>query len=90
MTFANALALTTVILWAICFTIVSLFPGLYMQGGTWWLHGMMRSAYLAGWRPMLGVGSFLLGGITITAVAWFIGFLFGWSYEQVSNWNKKK
>ena len=90
LTFANALALNTLMLWVICSLIAALSPAFYMQTGSWWMHGMMRSAYLGGWSPMMTTGSFSLGGITIVAVAWVTGYIFGWSYEQVSNWNKKK
>ena len=83
MTFANALALTTLILWVACAIIIALSPSLYMQTGGWWVHSVLR-------KPMMTMGSFSLGGITMVAVAWVTGFVFGWSYEQASNWNKKK
>ena len=83
LTIANALALTTLIFWVACSLFLALFPAFYMQTGNWWMHGRMMGSAVT-------MGSFGFGGITMIAVAWVTGFLFGWSYEQVSKWEKKK
>lgn len=85
MILANAFALATAILWLLCSAFVLLLPGLSMSITRWWMHGM-RVETLGPWQ--LTLTNILLGGIMITTAAWVSGYVFGWSWEKVSQKNK--
>ena len=78
---ANALALTTAILWILCALFVVLLPDLSMTVVKWWMHGMDPTA-LGAWS--LDLANFILGGLTLVISAWVSGYIFGWAWEKVS------
>lgn len=80
-TIANALALTTAIIWVVCSAFVFLLSDLSMTITNWWVHGLNLSV-LGSFK--LDLANFLLGGITLTLSFWGIGYVFGWSWEKVS------
>ena len=80
---ANALAVTSAILYVFCRIAVSLFPNLSMPIAQSWFHGLEISR-VTGWS--LSMGSFVLGLISITIAAWLTGFLFA----KVQNYFLKK
>ena len=77
---ANTFALGTAILWIICSAIVWALPSFSIQVTSWWIHGI--DLMTANWN--LNLNNFIFGGITIVASAWVSGWIFGWSWEQVS------
>lgn len=79
--FANAFALTTVILWTACSLFVVILPDFSLQVTQWWMHGLDMSV-MGYWN--LTLVNFVLGGVTLAASAWGAGWLWGWSLEQVS------
>ena len=80
---ANALAVTSAILYVFCRIAVSLFPNLSIPIAQSWFHGLEISR-VTGWS--LSMGSFVLGLISITIAAWLTGFLF----TKVQNYFLKK
>lgn len=78
---ANALALTTAILWVVCSLLIVVFPAAALTVTTWWMHGLALSS-MGTWN--LTWGNVLLGGITLMVAAWLIAYLFGWCWETVS------
>ncbi len=81
MVLANAFALSTAILWALCSLIVWLLPDLSLTATEWWMHGMDLSV-LGSWN--LTLENFLLGGIILTGSLWVTGYIFGWCWEVLS------
>lgn len=82
--FANALALTTVVVWVVCALFVALLPDLSVTIVKWWSHGLDYTAL--GVRQVT-LGGFILGGVTLTIAGWLFGYLLGWSLEY---FGKKK
>lgn len=78
---ANAFALATAILWVICSLIIAVLPGLSWTVSNWWAHGLLTGVR-SSWSWTLP--NFLLGGVTLTASAWVMGYVFGWSWEKMS------
>ena len=78
---ANAFGLATVILWAACAASVWLFPNLSLTVTKWWMHGLDMQV-LGSWN--LTLSNFLLGGLTMAGSAWVVGWVFGWSWEKMS------
>lgn len=80
--FANAFALSTVVLWVGCSAIVALFPEPSRVVTQWWMHGMKLDPYA------IDFNNFLWGGITLTGAAWITGYILGWSFEVVDKKEK--
>ncbi len=78
MVWANAMALTAAVLWVVDNLLVVLFPRVSMVFFRWWMHGA-RVEKLMPFR--VGAEAFLFGGISMVIVAWFVGFVLGWSLE---------
>ncbi|GMR19024.1 MAG: hypothetical protein BMS9Abin34_148 [Patescibacteria group bacterium] len=78
---ANTLGLTVSILWVLCALAVWLLPDLSLVVTKWWLHGLDISV-LGSWG--LTLENFLLGGLTLGASFWVVGYVFGWSWEKAS------
>ncbi|NOY15206.1 MAG: hypothetical protein GXP43_03235 [bacterium] len=78
MIWANALALTTAVIWVVCSLFVVVFPGVSMLLMGWWMHGATMEGMMA---FRVGVNDFLLGGVSLTISAWLTGFVLGWSLE---------
>jgi len=75
---ANALAVTSAILYVFCRTAVSLFPNLSISIAQSWFHGLEISQ-VSGWS--LSLNSFIMGLITITGAAWLTGYIFAKVYN---------
>lgn len=71
---ANALAVTTALLWVVCTAFVWLLPGFSLTIVEWWMHGMSLEV-MGEWN--LTVVNFVLGGLTLTGSAWVSGWVFG-------------
>lgn len=78
---ANAFALTTAVAWVICSVVVYLFPDPSLLITRWWMHGMQVEV-MGTWN--LTLGNFVWGGLTITAAAWLVGYIYGWTWEKLS------
>lgn len=76
---ANALAVTTAVIYVVCALIVALLPDLSMAVAQSWFHGI-DLAKISSFN--ITFGSFLLGIITATAGAWLIGFVFAKTYNK--------
>ena len=82
-TFANALALTTLIVWVVCSAFVAILPGLYMRAGGWWMHMNYSSLTSLGMWPMMSMNGIFFGGFTMVIAAWIAVYIFVWIYEQL-------
>lgn len=69
----NALAVTTVIVYAVCRLLVSLFPDASFAIAQSWFHGIELSK-LGAWD--LTMSSFILGIISSAVTAWVVGYIF--------------
>jgi len=74
---ANALAVTSAILYVFCRIAVSLFPDLSVAIAQSWFHGL-ETSQVTGWS--LSIGSFVLGLVSFTIAAWLTGYLFAKVY----------
>lgn len=75
---ANALAVTTTIIYVICRVLVGLFPDVSFIIAQSWFHGIELSK-LDSWN--LTMSSFVLGLISSTISAWVIGYIFAKVYK---------
>lgn len=80
-TVANAVAVTTVIVFVACRILVGLFPGLSFAVAQSWFHGITLSQ-LESWN--LTIGSFILGLVSSTITAWVVGYLFAYVYSLLA------
>lgn len=78
---ANALAVTTVMLWVICTIFIVLLPDFSLTVTSWWMHGLDVSA-MGIWN--LTFNNFIFGGITWAVAAWGSGYIFGWVWQIAS------
>lgn len=76
-TVANAVAVTTTIVFVACRILVGLFPELSFAVAQSWFHGIALSQ-LETWN--LTVSSFVLGLVSSAITAWVIGYLFAYIY----------
>lgn len=76
--FANALAATTAIIDVLCALAIALAPDLAMSVAQSWFHGLDLSR-ISSWN--VTVGSFVLGLVTLTALAWGAGYSFAAAYN---------
>lgn len=77
-TTANAVAVTTAIVYVVCRFLVGLFPEISMNVARSWFHGIDISK-ISAWN--LSTESFFLGIISATVFAWLIGYLFAKLYN---------
>ncbi len=70
---ANAVAVTTAIVYIVCRVGVAFFPDLSMIIAQSWFHGLEVSQ-VSGWN--LSFSSFILGLSTSTIGTWIVGYLF--------------
>ncbi len=75
---ANALAVTSAILYVFCRMAVSLFPQLSITIAQAWFHGLEISK-VSGWS--LTMSSFIVGLVSFTVAAWLTGYLFARVYN---------
>lgn len=75
---ANALALTTAVVYVICRILVSVFPDSMIQIAQSWFHTIGLNT-LSGWN--LSAGSFILGLVSSSLSAWLIGYIFASFYN---------
>lgn len=78
MTTANAVAVTTAIVYVVCRLLVGLFPEGMMNIARSWFHGIDISK-ISAWN--LSTESFFLGIISATVFAWLVGYLFANLYN---------
>lgn len=75
---ANALAVTTAIIYILCRVLVGLFPDASFAIAQSWLHGIELSKSNT-WN--LTFVSFMLGLVSSTITAWVIGYIFIKTYK---------
>ena len=78
---ANALAVTTAVIYVVCALAVILFPDLAMSVAQSWFHGLDLTKISS---FNITFGSFVLGIITATGGAWLVGLVFAKAYNQFS------
>ena len=81
---ANATAVTTFILWALCAVVYLLAPQLYFSTVSSWVHGMDVSPLMT---RSITLPGFLWGGVSLSAFGWAVGFVF---YSALTMFAKKK
>ena len=75
---ANALAVTTALVFVLCRVLVGLFPDISFVVAQSWFHGIELSK-LDAWN--LTFVSFVMGLISSTITAWVVGFIFTRVYK---------
>jgi len=75
---ANAVAVTTAIIYIVCRVGVSLFPDLSMTIAQSWFHGIQLTQIS---ELNFTFGSFILGLATSTIGTWLVGYLFAKLYN---------
>ena len=75
---ANAVAVTTAIVYVACRLLVGLFPALMFSVGQSWLHGIELTR-LGTWN--LTMGNFIFGVVSATVFAWLVGYIFANVYN---------
>ena len=75
---ANALAVTTAIIYVLCRVGVRLFPEAFFSIAQSWFHGIQFSRLDPGSLTMM---SFILGLVSATIFAWLIGYFFASAYK---------
>jgi len=78
---ANALAITTGVLFVVCRIAVSLFPDLMFAIAQSWFHGIELSK-ISVWNP--SVSTFLLGLLSSVITVWLVGFTFVGIYNKLN------
>ena len=81
--FANAVAVVTAGLYVVCALLSYLAPDFILGIGQSWAHSVNIEALKAISSPSLGV--LLWGLISITVLAWVLGYVFVWLYNR---WSK--
>ena len=81
MALANAFALTTAIVWTVCYLFLWFLQDFSATVSQWWMHG--RDVSVLGSMD-LNWQTFLYGGLSLTLVFWLIGYVFGWAWDWVS------
>lgn len=76
---ANAVGITTAIVFVLCRILVGLFPDLSFAIAQSWLHGIQLTK-LETWN--LTFSSFLLGLVSSAITAWIIGYIFAKVYNS--------
>ena len=76
--FANALAITMVVVYVICALAVAVLPNLFRAVAISWFHGIDFEAIWTG-EPR---GNFFLGLISTVVFSWFIGYFLAWVYNR--------
>lgn len=79
--YGHSAAFTMFVLWALCAGVYYLAPALYFDVASSWVHGMNMRLLMTGSESL---GRLLLGGISISASAWGVGYLFAWGLETFS------
>ena len=82
LTTANAVGVTTAIVYVVCRVLVGLFPEISMNVARSWFHGIDISK-ISAWN--LSAESFILGIISATVFAWLVGYLFAVLYNYFLN-----
>ncbi|MEK7495188.1 MAG: DUF5676 family membrane protein [Patescibacteria group bacterium] len=75
---ANAVAVTTVIVYVVCRFLVALFPELFLNIARSWFHGI-DIGKIASFD--LSTSSFILGLVSSSLTAWLVGYLFAKLYN---------
>ncbi len=80
LSFANAAALIMAVVYVVCRLSVGLFPDLTLAIAQSWFHGI-DLARISGWN--LGVGSFVLGLISLSLFTWVVDYVFAEVYNNL-------
>jgi len=75
---ANAMAISTGVVYVACAAFVAILPGLSKMVMQSWFHGISLEAFWTG-SPR---GNFVLGLVSAAIGAWFVGYLFAWLYNK--------
>ena len=75
---ANAVAVTTAILFIGCRIFVGLFPGLMFVIAQSWFHGVTLARFDS---SNLSISSFLVGLMSSTITVWVVGYVFAKAYN---------
>lgn len=76
---ANAAAITTAVIFVVCRTAFVVAPDLALSIGRSWFHGIDIGKIQA---LNLTTESFILGIVSATVGAWFVGYLFAVTYNM--------
>lgn len=76
---ANAVGVTTAIVFVVCRILVGLFPTISFAIAQSWFHGIELTK-LETWN--LSFSGFLLGLVSSTITAWVVGFIFAKVYNS--------
>ncbi len=75
---ANAAGITTAIVFVACRLLVGVFPGFMFAVAQSWLHGIQLTQ-MGTWNITPAI--FLLGLVSSSAFAWFVGYVFAVLYN---------
>lgn len=78
--YACVWGLTSAVVWAVCALFVVFFPdasGIIFKS---WIH-RVNIELLGSWK--MTIGNFLFGGVTLTASAGALGYVYGWLWKMV-------
>lgn len=78
---ANALAVTTAVVFVVCRLLVGLFPDLSFAIAQSWFHGIELSKLSV---ENLTLASFVVGLVSSTITAWLVGYVFTMVYKLFS------
>lgn len=80
----NALAVTTAIVYVLCWVLIGLFPDTFFAVAQSWFHGieLSKSSVLN-----LTMESFVLGLISSAVTAWVIGYIFAKVYKVLQKFS---
>ena len=78
MSLANALAVTSGILWIVCSILIWLVPEFSLSATRWWFMGLDIGAL---GHFNLDANIFLLGGLSTVVSTWIVGYVLGWLLE---------
>ena len=80
LSFANAATLIMAVVYVFCRLAVGLFPDLTLAIAQSWFHGIDLTR-ISGWN--LGVGSFVLGLISLSLFTWVVDYVFAEIYNNL-------
>jgi len=75
---ANAIAVSTGVIYIVCAAFVAILPGLSKLVMQSWFHGISFEALWTG-APR---GNFVLGLVSAVIGTWLVGYLFAWLYNR--------
>jgi hypothetical protein len=79
--FANALAAVSAAGYVLCRVLIDMAPGFFASVAQSWFHGLVVAP--TPW-PTMNAGEFLLGLVSLTAVAWIFAAAWAWLYNRLA------